>query len=126
MRVAEEVHRISEKNRRIALAQVLQRSEPILQEILAQCAIKHGGMLIDDLLPPSRSQLIIDALHEYYYRAITETTASLQLVAKLVARDHTSLLYGVARHATHHHLPMPREMDNGRYYRKRQAAKNAA
>lgn len=112
----------SRQNKRVIRAIALQRLEPMLQEIMAQSAIKQG-LLIEDILPPARTHDVVRALHEFYYRALTETSASLPLIGRIAARDHTSVLYGVSKHAFDKGLPLPRGMDGGRYYRQKQKQK---
>lgn len=51
---------------------------------------------------------VVRARNEFYYRVLTETTHSIQFVARYMGSDHSSVMYGVCRHALAFNLPLPR------------------
>jgi len=85
-------------------------------EILARVAIKHGLHIVD-LLSRSRSLAVTDARSEYFFLALNETPASSVEIGRSIGKDHTTVLYGAARHALTHGLPIPRGSSPNRYRR---------
>jgi chromosomal replication initiation ATPase DnaA len=103
----------------LRLAQALLDREPDLRRIMKEVAAQ-SNLMPDDVLPASRSPHIIDIVHEFYFRGMTETSASAVLLGDISARDHTTVLYGVARWAHIHELKVPRGATGGRYARSKQ------
>jgi chromosomal replication initiation ATPase DnaA len=85
-------------------------------EILSRVATKHG-LEMSDLFARSRSLAVTDARSEYFFLALNETPASSVEIGRSIAKDHTTVLYGAARHAMKHGLPIPRGGRTGRYRR---------
>ena len=92
------------------------RLDPTLYEIMAEVAVKHG-LFVEDILPPTRQPSMNIIMHEFFYRALTETSASTKLVGHASARDHSTVMYGSARWAYENGLPMARGSNGGRYFR---------
>lgn len=78
-----------------------------LRKILSEVAVIHN-VNVDDIKSPSHVKVVAGARFEYFYRALTETTASLAVAAKAVNRDHTATMYGAATYCDKHGLPFPR------------------
>ena len=82
--------------------------KPRARAILTQVALR-SGYTVDDLKGPYRNENIVLARHEAYYRIRTETTLSYTAIAKIIGRDHTTIMAGVRKHAMRNNLPMPGE-----------------
>jgi hypothetical protein len=111
------IDRHGRQNERVALAVDLLSLEPDLYRIMAEVAVSHG-LLVEDILPPSRLPCINQIMHEFFYRALTETTASTALIGHASARDHTTVMYGSSKWCSVNELPFPRGSRGGRYVRK--------
>lgn len=114
MSYAKTIARHGRKNSRIILALELLELEPTLRVIMTEVAAQYN-LSRSDVLPSSRRGNVMEAMHEFFYRALTETLASSVLIGDISARDHTTVLYGSARWAVKHDLPIPRGGDGGRY-----------
>jgi hypothetical protein len=115
----------SRQNQKYNLALTVLRLDPMLYEIMAEVAVKHG-LLVEDILPPTRQPSVNIIMHEFFYRALTETSASTKLVGHASARDHSTVMYGSARFAHVNGLPFPRGGDGIRYFRLRNRNKGEA
>jgi chromosomal replication initiation ATPase DnaA len=113
---AKTIARHALRNRRITLALKLLELEPVLRGIMTEVAAQHN-LTRSDILPSSRHGKVMEVLHEFFYRALTETLASSVLIGDISARDHTTVLYGSARWAILHDLPIPRGAEGKRYMR---------
>jgi hypothetical protein len=68
------------------------------KRIAIDVARKHGVSFLD-LISPRRSQTIVVARHECFWRCRNETTMSLPQIGKRFGgRDHTTVLHGVKKH----------------------------
>jgi chromosomal replication initiation ATPase DnaA len=85
-------------------------------EILSRVSQKHG-LPMADLLSRSRTVAVTDARSEYFYLALTESLCSSVEIGNSIGMDHTTVLYGAARHAIKHGLPIPRGATPSRYRR---------
>ena len=56
---------------------------------------KQHGVKAEEILSPSRRREVIKARHEVCYRRRIELCFSYSKIAKLMKRDHTSVLHGV-------------------------------
>lgn len=83
------------------------RPAQTLRVIMIEVAQKHG-LTPRDLVSTDRSAKLVLARHEYFYRALSETTKAAPQIAALVAREHSTALYGAARHALRNGLEIPR------------------
>jgi len=79
----------------------------IMDEVAAQY-----GVLVDDLRSPARHATFVKPRQEFFFRAASETNASLVQVGEFCIRDHTTVLHGIATHCTRHGLTLPRNMKN--------------
>jgi chromosomal replication initiation ATPase DnaA len=57
---------------------------------------------------PKTYKTITAARHEFYYRAMAETGAPLSDIGVLTGAHHSTVVYGAARYASLHDLPIPR------------------
>lgn len=106
-----------------------------LHNILCQVALAHS-LMPEDLTSHRRTKHLIKARFEFCYRAVTETTASLPQIGRVLNRDHTSILSAAAAYCCRNALPFPRGADwlsfknrterIRQYSKQRQAAKKAA
>lgn len=78
-----------------------------LEEILHAVAAKHRLKPID-LQSDSRTKLTSQARHEFFFRALNETSCSSPIIARFCRKDHSSVLYGAAKYAHENGLPIPR------------------
>ncbi len=92
-----------------------------LEEILCSTALKHHLRRVE-LLSRSRTNIVVDARSEFFFRALSETLFSSVEVGRKVKRDHTTVLYGAARYAVRNGLPVPRGAISSRYGRSRWVA----
>ncbi|UFW91012.1 hypothetical protein BjapCC829_21720 [Bradyrhizobium barranii] len=99
---------------RVNAAVELLAEHPVLKGMLARVVNKYNMRPVD-VLPKTRQPHVIDALHEFYYQALTETLASSTLLGELTARDHATVLYGSARWAVLHGLKVPRGATGWKY-----------
>ena len=119
------IEKHARRNHRVMLALRLLEREPALRVAMTQVAAQHG-LKRDDVLPASRRGVVTDIMHEFFYRALTETSASTVLIGDISARNHSTVLYGAARWAMLHELPIPRGAAGGRYVRIFHQRKGAA
>lgn len=71
---------------------------PRLKAILKECAEKHG-VSINEMISSRRFKNIVAARMEFYYRAKTETSASLPEIGRSCGgKDHTTVLHGVRKY----------------------------
>lgn len=77
-----------------------------LSQIAKEVARKHDVQVID-LVAHRRSPALVAARHEYFYRALAETSCSAAQVGRYLNRDHTTVLHAVNRHAQVNNLPLP-------------------
>lgn len=68
-----------------------------IRRILAEVATVRGVSDLD-ILSPRRDRVAVRARQEVMYRAATETQASLTQIARVLDRNHTSVLHGVRSH----------------------------
>jgi hypothetical protein len=122
------VRKHSEANARFSLAVELMQREPVLHKMLVECAISRK-LTVEDILPASREKNIVNTMHEFFYRGMTETSASTVLLGHISARDHSTVMYGASRWATLKRLPIPRGYDGSKYLKadgKQRGATNVA
>lgn len=72
-------------------------SGPTVQEILAEVAKKYGVTVLE-LVGDRRDRMIVRARQEAMWRCSKETGKSGAAIARLMRRDHTSVIAGVRRH----------------------------
>ena len=78
-----------------------------LADLLVEVARKHGfhwKMLGAD----SRSAAIINARHEFFFRALGETQKSAGAIGNYCNTVHGTVLYGATKHAVVNNLPLAR------------------
>ena len=68
------------------------------QVIIQEICEKHG-LTKTELLGPRRAIPIVKARHEAMYRMSKETPMSLPAIGMRMGRDHTTVIYGVRKHA---------------------------
>lgn len=79
-----------------------------LTRIMHEVARKHG-LTVMAIRSDSHGKKIVQARHEYFYRAVTETTASYPAIARFCGgKDHTTAMHGVRRYCWRHGLTPPR------------------
>lgn len=78
-----------------------------LLKIMTEVANVAGLQLVD-LFAVTRAKAVTTARAEYFYRALRETPASSVEIGKSCGRDHSTVLYGAAKHALKNGLPVPR------------------
>jgi hypothetical protein len=108
---------------RLALALRLLALDAELYGILTAVAISHG-LSLTDILAFTRTRAITDARHEFFYRAMSETSKSSVSVGHICARDHAAVLYGSSKWALDHGRPIPRGGAGGKYLRHRKKNTN--
>ena len=84
--------------------------------ILSRVATKHG-LAMGDLLARSRCVAVTDARAEFFFLALNETAASSVEIGRATGKGHATVLYGAARHALQHGLPIPRGANPNKYLR---------
>lgn len=72
-------------------------SPAAMHRICAEVAAKHG-MTVADLTCDRRGKKIVLARHEAMWRCFKETQASYPAIGRVLNKDHTSVMHGVARH----------------------------
>ena len=82
-------------------------SNVLLRDILAEVAKKHG-LTVWDLRTKSRTARLVTARAEFYFRALSETDKSCNTIGYYCQSNHYGVLYGSAKHAVVHDLPLPR------------------
>jgi chromosomal replication initiation ATPase DnaA len=87
-----------------------------LAQLLPLVAAKHG-LNTWDLFARTRSVAVTDARAEYFFRALSETPTSSVEVGRFLGKDHATVLYGAARYAVKHGLPIPRGAKPNNYLR---------
>lgn len=80
--------------------------------IIEEVAAKHN-LAVLDLYRDCRAIPLVNARHEAFYRAATETTIPYAAIGRFLNRDHTSVLHGIRRHCKHNGLNLPRGMPSG-------------
>ena len=73
------------------------------QQISRQVCEKHG-ITWAQMLQGTRSAARVNARGELYYRLSRETTLSMAEIGRRLGRDHTTVIYGIARHMRLHGL----------------------
>lgn len=74
------------------------RSEPTLQWILHETAAKHG-MTVPEIISARRDPELVNARHEYMWRAKRETSKSLPQIGRACGgRDHSTVLHGLRKY----------------------------
>lgn len=68
---------------------------------------KHE-ITIEELLGQSRRQKAVNARHEACYLLAANTNMSLKAIAKIMMKDHSSVINSIFRHCHAHNLPLPR------------------
>jgi len=77
----------------------IRTAKPSAKFIIHQVAAQHG-LQPDDLTGQARFGPLVKARQEAMYRLSKETRLSSSQIGKaLGGRDHTTVLYGIARHA---------------------------
>ena len=79
----------------------------LLRDVLGEVAQKHG-LSIWEIKAKSRSGAVTRARHEFFFRALKETSHSCKTIGYYCQSDHGSVLYGAARHAVMNNVPIPR------------------
>lgn len=98
---------------------VLLASRPPVRQILWEVAAKHQ-LLSSDIAGPLRTHPVMIARHEFFYRALAETTASSVQIGQICGgKDHTTVANGAVRHAVRNGLPFPRDMGGSEFWAKR-------
>lgn len=70
-----------------------------MREICVQVAEKHG-ISTDELKSQSRDARLIPARHEFYFRCVREAELSLGQIGAFMGRHHSTILWGVNKHAS--------------------------
>lgn len=65
---------------------------------IAQSIADAHGVAMKEIIGDCRAKRIQPARQELYYRMVVERGLSLNEAARLLNRDHTSILYGLRRH----------------------------
>lgn len=68
-----------------------------IRQIIEEVAISHGFSW-NDVLSARRTNKLARVRHEAFWRARNETTHSLPAIGRAFNRDHTSVMYGIAKH----------------------------
>lgn len=66
------------------------------------------GLTVDDLRGQRRHRKVAWARQEAMYECALRTTQSLVSIGRFFARDHTTVVYGIRRHAERNGLPKAR------------------
>lgn len=77
--------------------------------ILSEVATKHG-LTVKEIISASRMMKLVIARHEAYFRCAEETDFSLPALGRIFHRDHTTVGFGIMRHAERNGLRPPRGM----------------
>jgi len=101
---------VSERLRPVPRAHVLRRlpmvAAPVVSKpapatewraLAATVAAQHE-ITVDALLGRSRARNIVDARQEFYFRMVVERRLSMPNAARLLGRDHTTILYGLRKY----------------------------
>jgi hypothetical protein len=80
---------------------------PTLWQIANEVAYKHG-LTIALLRNRIRTDKVVAARWEYFYRAAAETPYTKRHIARVLLVDRTTVAYGVTRYAVQHNLPLPK------------------
>lgn len=81
--------------------------------IVEEVAAKHG-LTVHDLRCVCRAIKLVNARHEFFYRAATETTVAYAAIGRFLNdRDHTTVIHGIRRHCKRNGLSLPRGMPSG-------------
>lgn len=79
-------------------ALVLTTSADRAKQIAKFVAEKHG-LTLEQLVGRTRSDDVVKARHEVFYRLRKETTWSLPRIGRFIGgRDHTTVLHGIRKH----------------------------
>lgn len=84
-----------------------------LHQIATEVCIRHNITLFE-MRSASRGRTLARARQEAYFLCVQETTHSLPVIGRFFHKDHTTIAYGVMRHARLNKLQPPRAM-NGKY-----------
>lgn len=71
--------------------------EPSISSIISEVAKKHR-LSPADLFSNRRSVAVVSARYEAMWRARHETSHSLPSIGRAFKRDHTTVIYGIAKH----------------------------
>jgi hypothetical protein len=86
-----------------------------LRDLLEETARRHG-FTVTHLRSERKLQLLARARFEFYYRAYSETTASLPRIGRAIGdRDHTTVLSGIRRYCELHSIPYPTNNPNQKH-----------
>lgn len=69
-----------------------------LHAILIDVCDRHN-VSHQDLLSPRRFRNLVRARHEAWWLAYTQSEASYPAIGKFFNRDHTTIMFGIRRHA---------------------------
>jgi hypothetical protein len=75
----------------------------IVQEVLDKRDLAYG-----DLVSEARYAPLVDARREVCWRIADETGLSVYSIARIIKRDHTTVIYSIVRWCADHNLPLPR------------------
>ncbi len=75
-----------------------------LVSILYQIA-KDANVSVDDLRGPRRIKKLAKTRAKFYYKAMSETACSCMQIAKIINKDHTTVIIMAKRHAIDNGLP---------------------
>lgn len=103
------------RQRRAAIKDTLR---VVLDVIMAECATEAGkDVTVAAMKSDVRRRSVAAARMKFYYRAVTETDASFVMIAAASGgRDHTSVMYGLARYCVVNKIEMPRGINGSKYY----------
>lgn len=83
-----------------------------LHQIMDEVCAKHG-VTIADLRSLRRWAPLREAKGEFYYRAVAETNCSFPEIARVLKKDHTTVMGGAQSYARRNNIPLPRGMVPG-------------
>jgi ribosomal protein L9 len=93
-----------EKTRREAIELERENTRITMRFVMREVTHKYG-ITKEQLIGAQRNNFIVRIRHEFFYRAATETEASLPMIGQLCNRDHTTVMHGAHAHADRHGLP---------------------
>jgi chromosomal replication initiation ATPase DnaA len=79
--------------------------KPTLETVCRAVISRHPGVTVGDIRSGWRYKRIVHVRHEFYYIAAAMGLCSLTEIARWAGCDHSSVIYGVHRHAARHGLP---------------------
>ena len=118
-KIAEELQRRAADKRRAEIKAAQEREDKTRREmielnrndaritvlfIMREILYKYGISKVQ-LTSPRRGRFFVDIRHELFYRALTETEASLSMIGRLCHRDHTTVMHGANAYADRYGLP---------------------